>query len=147
MGKVYHNEQNDFRLKIPEGAIPEGQRVTIDIGVALYGPIRWPQGFRPVPPVFWICVRGRNDFQFRKPVEITIDHCLRLDRGTDIQSLGLTFVKARHSQNNSGKYELSPANGAQDFHSDLCHGTLTTNHFCCLCICSNTKPLRICTTA
>ena len=92
-GRSYYDEHNDFRLEIPEDAIPEGERVTIDIGVALYGPFQNPKGLRTVSPVFWVCVRGCENFHFLKPVKITIEHCLSLDRDTDPHSLGLTFLK------------------------------------------------------
>ena len=133
-GRSYYDEHNDFRLEIPEGAIPEGERVIIDIGVALYGPCQYLTGLRPVSPVFWVCIRGRENFRFLKPVKITIEHCLRLDRDTDTHSLGLIFLKAGHTLNSAGKYELQSADGAHDFQSDLSHGTLTTDHFCLLCI-------------
>ena len=133
-GRSYYDEHNDFRLEIPEGAIPEGERVTIDIGVALYGPFQYLTGLRPVSPVFWVCVRGRENFRFLKPVKVTTEHCLSLDRDTDTHSLGLTFMKAGHTLNSAGKYELQSADGAQDFQSDLSHGTLTTDHFCFFCI-------------
>ena len=37
-GRWYYDEHNDFGLDIPAGAIPEGESIAIDIGVALYGP-------------------------------------------------------------------------------------------------------------
>ena len=129
-GRSYYDEHNDFCLEIPEGAIPEGERVIIDIGVALYAPFQYSKGLKPVSPVFWVCVRGCENYRFLKPVKITIEHCLSMDR----DALGLTFMKAGHTLNSAGKYELQSADGAQDFQSDLSHGTLTTDHFCFLCI-------------
>ena len=82
----------------------------------------------------WVCVRGCENYGFLKPVKVTIEHCLGLDRDTDTHSLGLTFMKAGHTLNSAGKYELQSADGAQDFQSDLNHGTLTTDHFCFFCI-------------
>lgn len=38
-GLNFVDNTNDFRLEIPEGAIPEGVSVTVDIAVALYGPL------------------------------------------------------------------------------------------------------------
>ena len=32
-GRWYYDEHNDFGLEIPAGAIPEGESITIDIGV------------------------------------------------------------------------------------------------------------------
>ena len=133
-GRSYYDEHNDLHLEIPEGAIPGGERLTIGIGVALYGPFQYPKGLRPVSPVFWVCVRGRENYRFLKPVKVTIEHCLRLDRDTEAHSLGLTFLKAGHTLNSAGMYELHLADGPQDFQSDLSHGTLITDHFCFLCI-------------
>ena len=71
-GRSYFDECNDFGLEIPEGAIPEGESITIDIGVVLYGPFQYPEGLRPVSPVFWVCVRDQKLPQFLKPVKVTI---------------------------------------------------------------------------
>ena len=92
-GVKYYDEANDFSLEIPEGAIPEGETVTIDIGVALYGPFQYPEGLRPVSPVFWLCVRDKKFFHFLRPVAVTIPHFLDLENHNDIESLGLTFLK------------------------------------------------------
>ena len=40
MGRTYRDRLNGFKLKIPHGAIPEGESLTVDIGVALYGPFQ-----------------------------------------------------------------------------------------------------------
>ena len=72
-GIEYYDEWNDFTLKIPHGAIPEGESLTIDIGVALYGPFQYPEGLTPVPPMFWICVQDKKYFHFFKPHFLTFD--------------------------------------------------------------------------
>ena len=138
-GRSYYNEHNDFRLEIPEGAIPERERVIIDIGVALYGPFQYPEGLRPVSPVFWVCVRGREKFHFLKSVKITIEHCLSLDRQTDIHSLGLTFVKGDHNESTNQKHLLKRLQGDEkcEFIANDNHAVLHTNHFCYQCIVSN----------
>ena len=132
----YLDKSNGFSLEIPKGAIPEGERITIDIGVALYGPFQYPEGFRPVSPVFWLCVRDRKCFCFLKPVTVTISHFLHLESHDDIESLGLTFLKGDHEMNSQQMYQFQRAEG------DVCleplkeHGVLQTTHFCLLCISS-----------
>ena len=139
-GRSYYDEHNDFRLEIPEGAIPEGERVTIDIGVALYGPFQYPKGLRTVSlrPVFWACIRGCENFRFLKPVMITIEHCLSLDRDTDPHSLGLTFLKGDHSESTNQKYLLQRLQGDEEFEfiANDNHAVLHTNHFCYQCVAS-----------
>ena len=138
-GRSYYDKHSDFRLEIPEGAIPEGERIIVDIGVALYGPYQYPKGLRSVSPVFWVCVRGRETFRFLKPVKIMIEHCLRLDSDTDTHSLGLTFLKGDHSESTNQKYLLQRLQEDEEceFIANDNHAVLHTNHFCYQCIARN----------
>ena len=130
-GIEYNDEWNDFTLKIPQGAIPEGESLTIDIGVALYGPFQYPEGLRPVSPVFWICVGDKNYFHFLKPVEVTIPHFLTLDGEEDVQSLGLTFLKGEHEMGWKQKTHFQQAEGTASFRpgsvQTMVHYILTTS--------------------
>ena len=139
-GKQFTNEANDFSLEIPQGAIPEGERLTVDVGVALSGPFQFPEGLRPVSPVFWACVRDNAKFQFSKPVTVTIPHFLDLENDEDIKSLGLTFLKANHSKNSDGLYQFRPTDGEMDFEPSQTFGVLNTTHFCSLCIACRDRP-------
>ena len=133
-GRWYYDEHNDFGLEIPAGAIPEGECITIDISVALYGPFHYPEGLRPVSPVFWVCVRDQNHFQFLKPVKVTIPHYLNLESHDDIESLGLTFLKGDHEMNSQQMYRFQPAEGDVLIEPLKKYGVLQTTHFCCQCI-------------
>ena len=114
-GIQFSDEANDFSLEIPNGAIPEEETLTVDVGVALFGPYQFPPGLRPVSPMFWVCVRDKNNFKFSKPVTVTLPHFLDLENDSDIQSLGLTFLKADHSTNPEEMYEFRPINGEMTF--------------------------------
>ena len=141
-GKVFTDETNDFSLEIPEGTIPEGQRLTIDVGVALFGPFQFPEGLRPVSPVFWVCIRDNASLQFPKPATVTIPHFLNLENDDDIQSLGLTFLKADHNTDPEGVLKFFPSNGKISFQPSSKFGVLQTSHFCSLCIgCDDKKEV------
>jgi hypothetical protein len=85
-GIEYFDVTNDFGLTFPEGPIPEGESLQLDVGMTLFGPFKFPEGLRPV----LVCVRGRNKIEFLKPVTVTIPHFLNLvERKDDLQSLGL----------------------------------------------------------
>ena len=151
-GMTYYNDPNDFRLEIPEGAIPRGKIISIDIGVALYGPFQFPPGMRPVSPVFWVCVRQTNFSHFLKNITITLPHFLSLKLDEDIRSVGLTFLKAQHEMNHHQMYEFQPAEGKECFWPFKKSGVLETTHFCSLCIsCKDTmeaiKMATFCVTA
>ena len=135
-GRCYHDKHNDFGLKIPAGAIPEGENITIDIGVTLYGPFWYPEGLRAVSPVFWVCVRDQKDFQFLKPVKVIIPHCLNLKQYDEIESLGLTFLKGDHKMNPQQMYQFQQAEGDALIEPLKTHAMIKTTHFCSLCFSS-----------
>ena len=135
-GRHYYDEANDFSLEIPEGAIPEGETVTIDIGVALYGPFQYPEGLRPVSPVFWLCVRDKNFFRFMTPVTVTLPHYLNLRDHDDIESLGLKILKGDHELNSWHLHKFKKAEGNLFVEPLQKYGLLQTTHFCSLCIVS-----------
>ena len=138
--KTYVDE-NDFRLHIPEGAVPGCATVpSISVEVALFGSFQFPEGLRPVSPLFWVCF-GDNNFQFSKPVAVTIPHFLDLEKDEDIQSLGLTFLKANHDKNSEGLYEFRPTDGEMIF--EPFYGVLTSTHFCYLCIAAKDIPMTL----
>ena len=137
----HYCEDTDFRLVIPEGAIPVGDSITIDIGVALFGPFQYPPNIRPVSPVFWVSVRGQQNYQFLKPLRVTMEHCLNVSGCDDagIVDAGLQFMKADASPNASGKHEFSPAAEDQDFLTKSFHGILV-DRFTAVCICASATP-------
>ena len=139
-GRRYYDEQNDFGLEIPAGAIPEGESITLDIGVALYGPFQYPEGLRPVSPVFWVCVRDQKDFQFLKPVKLNIPHCLNLESHDDIESLGLTFLRGDHEMNPQQMYQLQQAEGDVLIEPLKKYGVIQTTHFCSHCLSCKETP-------
>ena len=136
----YENAVNDFTLEVPEGAVSETERLTLDVAVALFGPFQFPEGLRPVSPVFWVCVRDQRSFFFSRPVSVTLPHFLDLSSEEDMKSLGLTFLKASHSKNSKGMYEFSKTDGEMDFESSHGFGVIKTSHFCSLCIASEDIP-------
>ena len=135
-GRYYYDKVNNFSLEIPEGAILAGEYITIDIGVALYGPFQYPEGLRPISPVFWLCVRDKNFFQFLQPVRVTIPHFLNLENHNDIESLSLAFLKGDHEMNAQQLYQFQQAEGDVLFEPLKKHGVIQTTHFCYLCITS-----------
>ena len=132
-GRDFFDECNDFHLEIPAGAIPEGESITIDIGVALHGPFHYPEGLRPVSPVFWVCVRDQSNFQFLKPVKVTIQHCLNIENYDDIESLGVTFLKGDHEVNVQKMYRFQQARGDMLIKPLRMYAVMQITHFCSLC--------------
>ena len=130
------DDENDFHLEIPEGATKEGNAPTILLGVTLFGQFKFPEGLRPVSPVFWVCVEENPIFKFSRPVSVTLPHFLDLENDDEIESMGLTFLKADHKKNLGGLYEYHRTDGEMDFHVMSCVAardiprTLANSRFC-----------------
>lgn len=134
MGVEYTDKSIGFAIKVPRAAVSKGVRLTIEVAVSLYGPVQYPDGVQRVSPIIWVCVRERENFHFQKPVEITIQHCLKLDSTENHESLGLQFLKAGHTKNHSGNYVFLPSDGSIAPGCSTDYLTLATDHFCLLCV-------------
>ena len=141
-GIVFYDDSNGFGLEIPEGAIPQEQTITIDIGVALHGPFEVPDGLKRVSPVFWVCAQESEFSHFLKPIIITLPHCLNMKSSERINSLGLTFLKGDHEMDTSQQvYQFQQVDRSQmGFEAGDTKGTLKTTRFCSLCIAAKDTP-------
>ena len=139
-GLIHTDEEYGFIIEIPEGAIPEGMRLTIDIAISLYGPFYYPRSVQRISPIVWVCVRHFENFQFLKPVKVSLQHCLKIEKTVDLDSFGVRFLKASHYCDEAGSYSFQSADGIVQPGAREDYLTLSTTHFCYMCIVSNVKP-------
>ena len=73
-GGVLTSKDGDLKLTIPEGAIKEGDLVTLSLASDLYGPFVLPSKRQAdvVSPYYWIGVTG--SYHFQKPVQVSFQH-------------------------------------------------------------------------
>ena len=134
-GGEYCNVLHDFTIRIPQDAIPEGLQVKVELGITCSGPFEFPHSLRPVSPIIWLHVTQPKMFQFHKPIEITLPHCLNLEKNHDVENLSLQFLTAGHKPMNvRGNYVFTVAEGRAKFHLGNTYGMLYTNQFCFGCI-------------
>jgi hypothetical protein len=131
-GGRYTNQDHHICLKVPPGAVPEGEQVTVEIGVSLSCPILFPAGKRPISAMLSMCVIGNPNYQFLKPVEVSLSHCLDVATKEDVNNLEIEFLKSGHNL-----FCFHKAEGESTFELGSHSGTLTTKHFCCFCIAAN----------
>ena len=53
-GREYTNVDHDITLRIPEGAVAEGEKVHFEVGVTMYGPLIFPENTQPISPILWL---------------------------------------------------------------------------------------------
>ena len=135
-GGIFYSSTHDFGFTIPEGAIPEGEPINIEVGVTLTGPFDFPKGSKPVSPIVRLCVQQQPDYQFLKPVEVILPHYLDLTGEEDSSELKLQigFLKAGHTLNGNKKLKFERMDMSNMDFKHHGYGILQTNHFCLLCI-------------
>ena len=131
-GGRYFNQDHHIGLKVPPGAVPNDEQVTVEIGVSLSCPILFPAGKRPVSAMISVCVVGNPNYQFLKPVEVRLPHCLDVNTKEAVNNLEIEFLKSGHNL-----FCFHRAEGKSTFEPRTHSGTLTTKHFCCFCIAAN----------
>ena len=135
-GRNYTNVDHDFTLKIPEGAVAEGEKVHFEVGVAMYGPFNFPQGTKLLSPILWLCLL-EEAATLRKPVEIVLPHCL----SGDVDQYGIGFLKANHSDYEFYDgcqilYTFRPlvTDKILVYRENQGYGITLIDHFCYLCL-------------
>ena len=131
-GGQYTNQDHHIYLKVPPAAVPKGEQVTVEIGVSLRCPILFPTGNRPISAMVSMCVVGNPYYQFLKPVEVRLSHCLDVATKEDVSKLEIEFLKSGHNL-----FYFHKAEGESTFEPGTYSGTLATKHFCCFCIAAN----------
>ena len=144
-GCDYYNSSHDVGVTIPQGAIlPSKGRIDIEFGVGMHGPFKQSDGIsvRRVSPIVWLYIKQQNFGGFQKDVKISIPHFLHFS--TEYAYTYLRFLKADHQpyisdENGELEYQLKPADGTPVF-DRATHGTLSTRHFCLMCLASSIFP-------
>ena len=94
-GREYTNVDHDITLRIPEGAVAEGEKIHFEVGVAMYGPFIFPDNTQPISPILWLCVL-EEDAEQRKPFQIVLPHYLTGLSRERIEHHQVRFTKANH---------------------------------------------------
>ena len=94
-GREYTNVDHDITLRIPKGAVAEGEKVHFEVGVAMYGPFIFPENTQPISPILWLCLSEGNA-ELKKPFQIVLPHYLTRLSKERIQYHQVGFAKADH---------------------------------------------------
>ena len=134
-------KDHDITLRIPEGAVPVGKTVNIEIGVTMYGPFTYPENRRPISPIVWLCIE--DDIKLNKPFQLILPHFLtRLDK-EKLSYHQIKFAKANHGNCSAKtKYRFNccdekPLLASPGYKS---YGVLVSTHCCYYCLSANNSP-------
>ena len=126
MGEGQREDDCCAHLWAPEGIVRPGLRVMLHYTIILDGPFSFPNGYRRVSSVLFLCCNNPQELQ----KELTI----QLRHWADVtgKGSGLCFMKANHELGSDEScYSFKPVEGG-DFDQDS--GCLRLkDHFCLLC--------------
>lgn len=145
-GKEQTLKEHGITVKIPEGAIPKGKVIQVEMSVTLYGPFKFPSNTRPISPILWMC--PQEDIEFKKPIEVTLPHIFTGVDQKELVKMGVTFAKAGHNTLSESKeshdavFVFRECPNRPQFREikEQGYGILETNHCCFICITSKQSP-------
>ena len=132
-------EDHDITLRIPKGAVAEGEKVHFEVGVAVYGPFYLPGNTQPISPILWLH-QLEEDIKLNKRFQLILPHCYT---GSVTPPDQLSFVIAGHrsskdiTTDNDGQshYLLKLWEMGTIFCIDQMYGAIQTdlcNHIFCI---------------
>ena len=144
-GREYTIANHDITLKIPEGAVPEGQIIHFEVAVTMCGPFTFPNNTQPISPILWLCI-VEEDVELKKPFKVILPHFLAGQTRDRLLHHQASFAKASHYkyilQNEHIYYEFLPSIDKSGFAFNGCrgYGVLETDHCCFYCLLANKTP-------
>ena len=140
----YTIHDHDITLRIPEGAVPTGEKIQFEIAVAMYGPFKFEKDMQPISPIIWLCFD--EGVTLNKPFHVILPHFLTGLTYEKAQYHQVVFAKASHSkysiEDGQMKYSFQPCNAEPYFAScgGRNFGVLVTNHTCFYCLQARKTP-------
>ena len=142
-GCNYTIEGHDITVRIPEGAVAEGEKIHFEVGVAMYGPFIFPDNTQPISPILWLR-QLEGGTQLRRCSQLVLPHCYKGPTFTFSHGPGenkVFFATADHSSSKHTHvhgellYSLQEWETDVDFHIAANYGTFEAyifNHIFCI---------------
>ena len=124
----YTLDGHDITISVPEGAVAEGEKVCFEVGVATYGPFKFPKNIQPVSPILWLYPREAN-VVLKKPLQVIIPHCLTGLTNDGLRKSQVCFIQSdRNGRYIKGCYHFHRYSNNNNFLFDT-YGVLETLQF------------------
>ena len=135
-GGTFYNQDHDFAIVIPPGAVSQNKCVEIKATASHFGPYRFPEEYHPVSSFFWI----NSNYTFKIPVYLIVSHYAVIKNINDIDSL-CVMQAHDHSITDEGKLILNEILNGVYFDHEIRYCVLTIKHFCSFSVQDKTGSL------
>ena len=133
-GGTFYNEDHNFAIVIPPGAISQGKIVQIQFTASRFCPdalLNGCSGYYPVSSYLWVGAQ----YKFRVPVYLIMSHYAVIRYSEDIKSLYLLQSCDHGLCSNETKTKL--VSDGVYFDNEIEYCIVTTDHFCSFCLLKN----------
>ena len=126
-GGTFYNQDHDFAIVIPPGAVLQGDCVEIKATASYFGPYEIPNGYHPVSSFFW----ASSNYTFKIPVYLIMSHYAVIKSVDDINSLCVLQACAHDlSITNEANLIMKEVSSGVYFDNETRYCILETQHFC-----------------
>ena len=94
-GGQYRNDSLGLCIDVPEGAVPEGRLLQLEIGMCLYGPFKFPGNLYPIAPILMLC--PQSNIKLSRRLRITLPHIISDADEGEIDFFDVQVIKADHT--------------------------------------------------
>ena len=131
-GGTFYNQDHDFAIAVPPGAVSQGECVEIKATASFLGPYQFPDECDPVSSFFWVS----SNYTFKIPVYLIMSHYAVIENVNDINCLCVLQAPAcvhNISITNNEKLIMNEVLNGVYFDSEIRYCVLKTQHFCSFC--------------
>lgn len=133
VGGVFYNQDHDFGIVIPPGAVSQGEYVEIQATANYFGPYIIPDGFYPISSCFWVSA----NYTFNVLVYVIMNHYAKIRNLKDISNLHV-LQKCKYSPSDN---MMSIIPDGVYFDNENGYFVLATEHFCTYCGAKSDKDI------
>ena len=136
-GGVIDIEEYGVKVSVPSGAIEEHCMIEIQAAASLFGPFDIPNDWHPVSAYVWI---GAN-YTFKEIIQIEFEHHADISNSENISNLCILKACCTKSciKCNDHRHMMHRLTQGYCISESVC--TLSTNHFCSLCLAAKSKTV------
>ena len=138
-GGVFYNQDYNFAIVVPPGAVSRGECVEIQATTNWFGPYIIPKGFYPISSFYWVSA----NYEFRVPVYLLMNHYAKIRSLDDINNLHVLQSSACQYDSNDSCLVMNTFLDGDKVYFDYGTGycVLATNHFCSFCQAKSVKHI------
>ena len=133
-GGTFYNEDHDFAVVIPPGAVSQGDCVQVQATANRFSHCKLPDGYQPISSYFWLSAC----YTFKIPVYLIMSHCAKIRNLEDIDSLCVLHA-CDHDMTSEEELVMKKVPSGVYYDYEIGYCAFTTDHFCSICLAKENK--------